>query len=131
MKSLLVVDDEHDISECLRDILEEAGYRVRLARDGREGLARVSEERPDLIIADVMMPVMDGPEMIAKLDSEPSSRGIPIVLSTASRVLPPGTRHEGLLRKPFELDELFGVIETLLERQGRDVGPKASQPGIS
>jgi FixJ family two-component response regulator len=63
MASVLVVDDDHHIGEVLGEILRTCGQDVRVARNGEEGLRRVAEELPDLVILDVEMPVLTGPDM--------------------------------------------------------------------
>jgi CheY-like chemotaxis protein len=63
MKTVLIVGDERPIAEMLGRMLEDEGYRVLTARDGREGLACLAHERPDVVLCDVMMPVLDGGDM--------------------------------------------------------------------
>lgn len=68
-RAILVIDDEHDTRESLRIILEAAGYGVRTARDGREGLELVEADPPDAVITDIFMPVTDGLETIKAIRS--------------------------------------------------------------
>lgn len=83
-KHILIIDDEADIREVAQVSLEMVGgWRVSLARSGREGLALARTERPDAILLDVMMPDMDGPATFSKLQEDPASRDIPVILLTA------------------------------------------------
>jgi CheY-like chemotaxis protein/anti-sigma regulatory factor (Ser/Thr protein kinase) len=79
----LVVDDDPTGREMLRRLLEREGWTVDEAADGRLGLERMAERRPDVILLDLMMPEMDGFEFVARLRSEPTSRAIPVVMITA------------------------------------------------
>lgn len=115
MKRLLIVDDEVDIAAILQDLLEYLGYEVVTAYDGRDGLRKVDERRPDLILSDVMMPNMTGPEMLDELLTHSGDRKIPAILMSAV------DRHEtaqalgvSFLQKPFTLDQLQPLIEQLL-----------------
>jgi len=120
-RSILVVDDDHDVARALADLLTAEGYRVRCAFDGHEALREITREPPDLVLADVMMPELDGATLAQQL--WPRGRGIPIVLLSAvyATVDLPGVQF---LPKPFELDELLRVI-------GRVLGPQepAPEPG--
>ena len=82
MSRILVVDDEPDERFLLRRMFEREGYEVLDASDGAAALAIVRESRPDLIVTDMMMPVMDGAELIRRLRSDPATAGIPILAST-------------------------------------------------
>ena len=73
MKTILVVDDEFDMASTLRAILEREGYRVETCADGREAIERVRASRPDLILMDVMMPVLDGRETVRRLRARPGA----------------------------------------------------------
>ena len=82
MSRILVVDDEPDERFLLRRMFEREGYEVLDASDGAAALAIVRESPPDLIVTDMMMPVMDGAELIRRLRSDPATAGIPILAST-------------------------------------------------
>ncbi|HIE08638.1 MAG TPA: response regulator, partial [Armatimonadetes bacterium] len=77
-KKILVVDDEKHIVRLVQVNLERAGYEVITAYDGDEALKKVKEERPDLIVLDVMMPKMDGFEVMKHLKADPTTRDIPV-----------------------------------------------------
>jgi CheY-like chemotaxis protein len=118
MAEMLIVDDNEDIRGLLAVILESAGHQVREASDGREGLDRVAEQRPDLILLDVEMPILTGPEMAYGLFLR--NRGdemIPIVLlsgivglSTVAATV--GTPY--FLPKPYDPERLLRLIDRAL-----------------
>src|SRR4028118_1039338 len=84
--SVLVVDDEPDKRLLLAFALENEGYQVFTATDGAEGLAAVDIYQPDLIVTDVMMPRMDGYEMIRRVRGNPQTKFIPVIIQSAARV---------------------------------------------
>jgi CheY-like chemotaxis protein len=112
---VLVVDDDPDILEAICDILEAEGYRVSRARHGVEALERVDVERPDLILLDLMMPVMDGVAFAHALRKRPSDRDIPIVVISADgnpqRAAAVGAA--AYLAKPFDIDALLSQVSTM------------------
>jgi len=114
----LVVDDDPGIVGFLELALEDEGYRVRAAVNGREALSRVSEGRPDLILLDMNMPGMNGWEFCSELrERGPDFSSIPIVVMTAARDASLRSREvgaQGFLGKPFDLDQLFRTIAGLL-----------------
>ena len=81
--SILVVDDEADNRKVLLDILEPLGFLITEAKDGKEGLAQLSASRPDAIILDLVMPKMDGFELIERIRQSPESEHIPLIVSSA------------------------------------------------
>lgn len=113
MKRILVVDDELTILDVLREILEGEGYSVQLARDGVEGLRKIEAEPPDLVLLDLMMPILDGRAVLERLEQQPQTQRLPVVLMSAGRV---GERvlerARDFLAKPFELDALLNTVET-------------------
>jgi two-component system response regulator MprA len=126
--NLLVVDDEPAVRDALDRALRAEGYHVRTAADGRAALDRMAEERPDLIVLDVLMPVMDGLEVCRALRA--AGDRTPILVLTARDSV--ADRVEGLdagaddyLVKPFALDELLARIRALLRRStpGADERP--------
>jgi CheY-like chemotaxis protein len=110
MKTILIVEDEIDLAESLQLLLARRGYRVILAYDGSDGLEKAIAEEPDLVLTDLMMPVMDGRELITRLRAHPDTRRIPVVAMSAS--------HEGhravVLRKPFDAEELVRRVRRAL-----------------
>lgn len=110
-ETILVVEDDIDIRECYQSLLEHAGYRVATAQNGREALEQLSRERPALILLDLMMPVMSGPEFLEVLRADTSSVDIPVVIVSAYGELADATTGvAGFLRKPVELQALLTAV---------------------
>ncbi|TGD96070.1 response regulator [Methylobacterium nonmethylotrophicum] len=121
MATVLIVDDEFGIAELLDAVLADDGHTVLTAANGRQGLARVAAQRPDLIVLDFMMPVMDGPAMLAALRTDPATREIPVVLMSSmpeETVRARASGHAAFLRKPFRIRQVRELVERLLA--GRD-----------
>ena len=116
--SILIVDDEYGLAEMLREMLAEAGYDVAVAINGRLALDVLAERRIDVVLTDLMMPVMDGPELARAMRATEVYRLIPIVLMTSlpSAVDDPAP-YVAVLNKPFTPATL---LDTLTEaRRGR------------
>ncbi|HEX9652367.1 MAG TPA: ATP-binding protein, partial [bacterium] len=115
-QTILVVDDERNIRNLLNQELGEAGYRVRLAENGRDALAKIREERPDLVILDVMMPEMNGFDLAAVLKNDPETMEIPIIILTIVQDTERGYRLgvDRYLTKPIDTGVLFKEIDALL-----------------
>src|ERR671922_305602 len=116
---ILVVDDERAVRESLRRALELEGYDVDLAGDGLEGLARVEESQPDVLILDVLMPGMDGLEMCRRLRR--GGNRLPVLMLTArdaveNRVAGLDAGADDYVLKPFALEELLARVRALLRR---------------
>ena len=116
---ILLVEDERDLRLGLSIRLTASGFDCDTACNGKEGLEKVARQHPDLVIADLLMPVMDGFEMVHRLKSDPATTAIPILVITAlperSRA-PRAAQLQGvrILQKPFEARELLMVVRTLL-----------------
>ena len=82
-KKILVVEDTEDNRQILRDLLSAAGYDMIEAHDGVEGVAKASEHRPDLILMDIQMPVMDGYEATRRIKADPALKSIPVIAVTS------------------------------------------------
>ena len=114
---VLLVDDDPEILEATGQVLRERGYAVDEARDGETALSLARNARPDLMLVDLMMPVMDGWTLIQRLREEKVAPGVPVVVFSADRDAREKARHldaRAALRKPFELEELQDVVERLL-----------------
>ncbi|HEX9839100.1 MAG TPA: response regulator, partial [Anaerolineales bacterium] len=85
---LLIVEDDPDILQLLNTTLTFKGYRVVTARNGREGLEAIQKERPATVIADIMMPKLDGFGLVHRIRINPETRDIPVVFITATYVAP-------------------------------------------
>lgn len=123
-RDILIVEDEAVLGRVLSDALRDAGYNVTLATDGVEGLKAFDTHRPDLVVADVMMPRMDGMTMVEKMRQRDNSVEV-LFLSARSGAedVVEGFRRGGndYLRKPFSLEELMARIEALLARHADSV----------
>ena len=127
MKKILVVDDEDDILHFLELVLKEKGYAVATASNGHEALTRAQIEKPDLVLLDIMMPQMDGWEVLKLLRVDEGTSHIPVAMLSARTEAK--DRVQGLqegaidyICKPFSLQELLGKIETIfsqVEDRGR------------
>ena len=117
MTSILVIDDEISIVEMLSTFLEEEGLQVMTAYNGQEGLERLANAQPAVVVSDVMMPVLNGWELCRRMQADPGYQSIPVVLMSAMRTAPSlaGCRYAALVRKPFELDEMLQTITRLLK----------------
>lgn len=113
--SILIVDDEYGLAEMLREVLRELGYDVSLAINGRLALEILAEQPADLVLTDMMMPVMDGVELATAMRASAAYRAIPIVIMT-SLPSPPARADlfDAVLRKPFTPELLLGTLHTLL-----------------
>jgi len=126
MKKILIIDDDRDLADTIKSVLEYAGYAVLLSHEGEDGVAKAKEQKPDLILLDIMMPGMDGTEAVTQLKAEPLVRDIPVILLTG--LISSEDKTKGLeeiniggvqyqsLAKPFDNEKLLKVIqETLAE----------------
>lgn len=123
MATVLIVDDEFGIAELLDAVLSDDGHTVVTAANGRQGLARVAAARPDLIFLDFMMPVMDGPAMLAALVDDPETSGIPVVLMSSmpeATVRERASGHAAFLRKPFRIRQVHDLVAALLPGTSQD-----------
>jgi CheY-like chemotaxis protein len=114
---VLVVDDDPDILEALSEILEAEGFEIRRARNGKEALERLEPDPPQLILLDLMMPVMDGWEFAQRMRQRPSVAHIPIIVLSADRnvgLKATDIGATGHLAKPFELSDLLDMVRRAL-----------------
>lgn len=112
-KKILVVDDNLDLSELMAQLLRSHGYAVSTACDGSVALQQIATARPDVILSDLRMPVMDGIAMRDELRSRPATRDIPIVFITG--MLPHDLQIDPQpLRKPVKLDELLAHLSNII-----------------
>lgn len=119
---ILIVDDEPDVVFMLESRLLSWGYRVRSASDGRAAISSALEERPDLVIMDLQMPVLDGRLACRHFKSDPSLADIPIILVTATaEFIQKEQMEEGLadayVIKPFDAAELKRRMQELLDHR--------------
>jgi DNA-binding NtrC family response regulator len=121
MANVLVVDDDPDLGETFAEVLAALRHTTRLARNGREAITLLLEDTPDLIVSDVEMPVLTGPEMASEICVRNTGlERIPIILVSGIRDLPRVAARLGtpyFLTKPFTLDRVSGIlIRALTER---------------
>lgn len=117
MSRILIVDDEQDILETLQLVLEIEGYEVTTASTGQQAIEKMSAVVPDLVLSDVMMPVMNGLELLKRIKAHPQHREIPVIITSAGRFdadAMPGAA--AFLKKPVDLDVLFRTIARALRR---------------
>ena len=117
-RTILIVDDDHEILESMRAILENKGFRILAARDGNAGLMIAERENPDLLVLDMMMPKKSGFLVLEKLKSRPGGL-IPTIMITGNE----GSRHRAYaemlgvkdyIRKPFAIEKLVKSAEKIL-----------------
>jgi DNA-binding response OmpR family regulator len=115
--AILVVEDDPGIRQGIADFLGFEGYAVDIAVNGEEALSYLRQSRPSLMVLDLVMPVMNGPQLLERLRSERIAEGVPVAIMTAAM---PGASTlpaaDAYLSKPFDLDELLEVV-------GRHAGP--------
>ena len=119
--SVLIVEDDRNIAELLQMYLEKEGYAVTVAHDGGEGLAKFRAIRPDLVLLDVMMPVMDGWTLCRTIRQETQT---PVIMLTAKseiddKVTGLKSGADDYITKPFEMREVLARIEAVLRRADR------------
>jgi DNA-binding response OmpR family regulator len=119
---ILVIDDEPNIVQTLQDRLEMNEYEVVTAGNGREGMERFEQEKPDVILLDVIMPVMDGHEMLEKLRKQPDGQDVSVIMLTARSQTQDIARAnacgiDDYIVKPFDLSELLEKIESVVEHR--------------
>jgi DNA-binding response OmpR family regulator len=119
MKTVLIADDEPNIVISLEYLLQRAGYRVLVARDGQQALDAITEAAPDLVLLDVMLPRLSGFEVCQKLRADPTLASMRIVMLTAKGR--EAERNKGLalgadayVTKPFSTDELLQQVRVQL-----------------
>lgn len=111
MAKVLVVDDEEYIVELISLLLEDDGHAAIHAFNGRQALDLVRKERPALVIADVMMPVMDGEELVRAIRADRSVAATPVILMSALGARHAGGQADGFVAKPFDLQLVRRLIE--------------------
>jgi DNA-binding response OmpR family regulator len=129
-RSIVVIEDEDAIRDVVAYNLERAGFRVATAADGREGLLRVREHRPDLVVLDLMLPELDGLDVCRALREDPDTALLPVIMLTAKGaeddiVAGLGAGADDYVTKPFSPRELVARIEAMLRRSGHGNGTDA------
>lgn len=125
-KTILIVEDDSNIRELLRLYLEQEGYRIEAAQDGQEGLRAFKRIHPDLVLLDLMMPVMDGTQVIKEIRAVSKT---PVIMLTAKsdtfdKVAGLDLGADDYITKPFETRELIARIRAVLRRYGENEAPR-------
>ncbi|MFA5167966.1 MAG: response regulator [Candidatus Omnitrophota bacterium] len=119
MKKILIVEDDNDFQDIYRLFLQGESFQVLIAMNGREAIAILEKETPDLIILDLIMPVMDGEEFYAWLRAQEKWRHIPVIIASVNEKMPQHMADlngiAGSLKKPFEIDTLIETIRANLK----------------
>ena len=133
MKKVLVVEDHPDMREVLTWHMELMGYSVIIAKHGKEGVEKALKEKPQLILMDIMMPVMDGREATRRIRANPETHNIPVLASTVlfresdiRACLEAGCND--IITKPFSYQELHGKIQGLPYKQAFSQRAKMDDP---
>lgn len=130
-KDILIIDDDRDLVNSIRIVIESSGYKVRVAYNGREGYEKIEEKSPDLIVLDVMMTTdTDGFDLAFKLKNSPDYQVIPIIMVTAfqkkmaeegpdkfQHILGEAWPVSHFLEKPIDPEKLLSTIETVLREE--------------
>ena len=130
---MLVVDDDPSIRDLLAEELRYSGYSVITARNGSEALDRLHVMMPDVIVLDLMMPVMNGWAFLEHLRDPAGRQSVPIIAVSADGDLPPGYEARGVtafLRKPFDLNELANCTAQLTRAREASVVPLSPDTAI-
>ena len=111
---VLAIDDDVALLDFYRQFLTERGHEVILARNGREGLELIAKQRPDVVLVDLQMPVMNGREFLKAVDASADSK-LPVIVLSSDRSVPEAERAptRAFLPKPFKFDELRRLIDQL------------------
>jgi DNA-binding response OmpR family regulator len=123
MSKILIIEDEQDILDLLSKKISESGYEVVVAQDGEEGLRLIREEKPDLVLLDMVLPGMSGLELLKRKQSSAETAGSPVIIISNSGV--PSeisqARHLGakdwIVKTKFSLQETISKIDKIIQEQ--------------
>jgi CheY-like chemotaxis protein len=118
VKSVLLVDDEFALTDTLKEFLEDEGYSVECAANGQEALEAMERKVPDLVVSDMMMPLMDGYALLREMRSRSNLKSIPVLLTSSVSRQTVLSRHalldfSGFLQKPFKLNSFLDLVRKL------------------
>ena len=123
MRTVLVVDDEFGIVDVLETNLIDEGYRVLTACNGKQGLVRLSAEKPDVVLLDFMMPILGGAEMLRAMAAEPVHQRIPVIMISSLRedvIAEKCKGYAAFLHKPFRAAAVLSTVARVLGRVAND-----------
>jgi CheY-like chemotaxis protein len=127
-RSILIVEDDDDVRELLEEYMADCGCIVASASDGRKALEQLgqlaSREKPCLILLDLMMPVMTGPDFLAALRANERLADIPVVILSAYHGAPAGLDVQGVLRKPFDIQQLEALVQRFCPAKTQPLGQR-------
>jgi CheY-like chemotaxis protein len=106
---LLVVDDDRELREALRCALEDEGFTVAVAANGAEAIAKIKERPPRLVLLDLMMPILDGWEVLDRLRADPALAGVAVCICSAVAGLS-SPQADFVLQKPFDVSAIMDVV---------------------
>lgn len=135
MATILVIDDDLDLQQMLRLMLQRGGYKVVTTGDGPDGLAKAKALKPDMAIVDVMMPGMNGYQVVRKMREDPELTGMVILILTAraqpvDREAAIAAQADDYMPKPFAPSELLAKVGELLENRSTTQGPAKKTVGV-
>ena len=128
-KTILVVDDEQQLALAIKIRLQSKGYQVFTANDGRQALEMAAKDRPDLVVLDVLMPVMDGYSCLREFNTRFGRGKVPVIILTARDRMKDLFELEGIedyVIKPFDHEDLLTRIERALKRRAQGAPPASA-----
>ncbi|MBN1477902.1 response regulator [Candidatus Sumerlaeota bacterium] len=137
-KRILVVDDEPDLLQIVSSILETKGYEIDVAHDGREALDKITASKPDLLIIDLMMPVLSGLEVVRRLKRDEETQDLPIIVMSATvqqsgkseEFFRVGLGSDDFIMKPFDPLALLGRVEAVLRMRAYETHDHSSRDDV-
>jgi CheY-like chemotaxis protein len=117
LATILIVDDEGPVRQLISQVLKDGGHHILQAIHGAQALEMIGKDRPDLVLSDVMMPVLSGAELCRQLKASADTRSIPVILmSSAGRQSADGAGGDAFLEKPFHFEDLEDLVRRWLAR---------------
>jgi CheY-like chemotaxis protein len=112
--TVMVVDDEYDLQQAVKGVLEDEGFEVVTCSTGEQAMAALKSGRPEVLLLDLMLPAMSGYEVLDRVREQPALHDLPIVIMSAvCEPVSVGDRSQAFLRKPFSAERLIEVVQTL------------------
>jgi two-component system response regulator VicR len=122
---IMVVDDEPDVVDLVKLVLESDGFEVVTAYSGKEALEKIGQEMPDLVLLDIMMPLMDGWEVYSRIKANPKTKDVPVAMLTAKSqsidkmIGLHVVKVDDYITKPFGRSELLERVKRILKEKGK------------